>query len=109
MRESYKLNSIEQCEVKESINQLLIEYENISRDCSNPEERNLYDIVLTHLNKYKHYLFSSGVGDKKDCTTNGIETHWRTGKRMRRQTHGRKNLTRDFQALPEEPIATKSR
>jgi len=35
-------------------------------------------------------------------TTNGIEFHWSGGKRIRRQTHGRTKLTRDFNALPSE-------
>ena len=75
-------------------------------DCSNTEERNLYKIVLTHIQKYKPYLFPANIETGAESriirTTNGIESYWSSGKRLRRQTHGRMKLTRDFCALPAE-------
>jgi hypothetical protein len=63
----------------------------------------LAETVLTHLDKYWSYLVpEQGVGSSWPRTTNQLESAWSTGKRHRRQCHGRSKLTRDFQSLPAE-------
>ncbi len=58
--------------------------------------------MVTHLDKYWQRLLPPPAHPDSVRTTNELEGTWRTSKRKRRQTHGRKNLTRDFEALPEE-------
>ena len=106
MHDSYELSSSAQKEVKNALEILREEFYEEDINCDNPKEHRLYEIVLTHLDKYAPHLLASDEPNTTDGflarTTNSIETHWSSGKRMRRQTHGRKKLTRDFQALPAE-------
>jgi len=107
MHEAYELNSEEQNDVSESLDELRKQFEVESIcNCSNPNELKLYDIVQVHLKKYEPYLFpvkTNGTEEDRIVrTTNGLESHWSEGKRARRQTHGRSKLTRDFHALPSE-------
>ena len=106
MHELYELQSDEQNEVSESLEELKKQFDESQRDCSNPKEIKLYDIVKVHLEKYEPYLFPAKANATEKYqivrTTNGIESHWSQGKRARRQTHGRSKLTRDFHALPLE-------
>ncbi len=106
MHDSYELSSNAQKEVKNALEILRKEFYEEDIGCDNPKEHRLYEIVLTHIDKYAPHLFTSNELRTTDGilvrTTNTIETHWSSGKRMRRQTHGRKKLTRDFQALPAE-------
>jgi len=106
MHELYELQSDEQNEVSESLEEIKKQFDESKRDCSNPKEIKLYDIVKVHLEKYEPYLFPAKANGAEKYqivrTTNGIESHWSQGKRVRRQTHGRSKLTRDFHALPLE-------
>jgi hypothetical protein len=106
MRDSYELSSKGKKDVRESLNDLMEQFEKSGRNCSNSEELDLYDIALSHVGKYKQYLFrgdeEKNAGDAFVRTTNAIESHWGSGKRLRRQTHGRMKLVRDFFALPAE-------
>ncbi len=106
MRGSYELSSKCKKDVRESLNDLTEQFEKSGRNCSNSEELALYNIALSHVGKYKQYLFrgddEKNGGDAFVRTTNAIESHWGSGKRLRRQTHGRMKLTRDFFALPAE-------
>jgi len=106
MHELYELQSDEQNEVCESLEALKKQFDEIKRDCSNPKEIKLYDIVKVHLEKYEPYLFPAKANGTEKYqivrTTNGLESHWSQGKRARHQTHGRSKLTRDFYALPIE-------
>ena len=106
MHELYELQSDEQDDVSESLDELEKQFDESKRDCSNPKELKLYDIVKVHLEKYKPYLFPVRTNGTEKYhivrTTNGLESHWSEGKRTRRQTHGRSKLTRDFHALPLE-------
>jgi len=106
MHELYELQSDEQNEVSESLEELKKQFDESKRDCSNPKQIKLYDIVKVHLEKYEPYLFPAKANGTEKYqivrTTNGIESHWSQGKRARRQTHGRSKLTRDFHALPLE-------
>ena len=106
MHESYELHSDEQNDVNESLDELREQFDEGIRNCSNPNELKLYDIVQVHLEKYEPYLFPVKTNGTEKYqivrTTNGLESHWSKGKRTRRQTHGRSKLTRDFHALPSE-------
>ena len=104
MHELYELGPEEKNEVVTSINKLRKQCMEEKRDCTNTNELKLYTIVETHFKKYEPYLFPKITMEKGKVvrTTNGIESHWGEGKRIRRQTHGRKHLTRDFNALPAE-------
>jgi len=106
MHELYELQPDEQNVVSESLEELKKQYDESKRDCSNPKELKLYDIVKVHLEKYEPYLFPVKTNRTEKYpivrTTNGLESHWGVGKRARRQIHGRSKLTRDFHALPLE-------
>jgi len=106
MHELYELESDEQNELSESLEEVKKQFDESKRDCSNAKEIKLYDIVKVHLEKYEPYLFPAKENGTEKYqivrTTNGIESHWSEGKRARRQTHGRSKLTRDFHALPVE-------
>ena len=102
----YKLQPGEQSQLKDALHELQIEFDKESQNTTNPKEKKFYETALNYINKYGPYLASpipsSNTGEMLERTTNGIETHWNLTKRIRRQTHGRKKLTRDFYALPEE-------
>jgi hypothetical protein len=106
MHESYDLHPHEQKNARESLKDLQKQFDEESQACTNAKEQDFYSITLTHLNKYAPYLFpvqvSQGQKEIFVRTTNGIEKEWGARKRIRRQTHGRRKLTRDFHALPEE-------
>lgn len=106
MHDPYELHPHEQKDAKESLLELRNQFDEKSRTCSNHQEQKFYDITATHLDKYAPYLFPCQDSQKAEKmlvrTTNGIETEWGARKRIRRQTHGRRKLTRDFHALPEE-------
>lgn len=106
MHDLYELSSDSQEEVKNALGTLRNEFyeENIKYD--DPKEYKLYETALAHIDKYGARLLPSDEFSSREeilvRTTNGIESDWSSGKRIRRQTHGRKKLTRDFQALPAE-------
>lgn len=106
MHESYELHPHEQKDAQESLNDLRKQFDVESRACTDPKEQDFYDITLTHLDKYAPYLFPAQASQGQEeifvRTTNDIEKEWGTRKRIRRKTHGRRKLTRDFNALPEE-------
>ncbi len=106
MHEMYALYPDEQDELIQSIVDLRKQFEQSKLNCSDPHEIKLYHIAQVHFDKYEPYLFpvnkNGTVKDNFVRTTNGIETHWSGAKRIRRQTHGRSKLTRDFKALPAE-------
>lgn len=102
----YKLQHAEQNQLKDALHELRIEFDKEKQNITNPKEKNFYETALKYIDKYGPYLASatplSNTGEMLERTTNGIEMHWNLSKRIRRQTHGRKKLTRDFYALPEE-------
>jgi len=106
MHELYELSPDEYDDVSSSLDELRKQFAENIRSCSDSKELKLYDIVEIHLKKHGPYLFpgkTNGAVQKNNVrTTNGIEFHWSGGKRLRRQTHGRTKLTRDFNALPPE-------
>ncbi len=108
MAEGYELQSDEQQLVNQSIRELRQESDEKMSACTNSQERQLHQIVNTHLGKHGPYLLplSSHQLDlgRAVRTTGDLEKHWWDRKRIRRQTNGRKKLTRDFNALPAEFI-----
>ena len=106
MHELYELSFDEHNDVSKSLDDLRKQFNESIRSCSDSNELKLYEIVEVHLKKYGPYLFpgkpNGAVENNNVRTTNGIEFHWSGGKRIRRQTHGRTKLTRDFNALPSE-------
>jgi len=106
MAEGYELEPYEQQLIEQSLRQLREQFGEEMRTSTNAEERDLYDIANTHLDRYGPFLLPVGLHQPEhDCTvrtTSNLERHWWDAKRVRRQTNGRKKLTRDFNALPAE-------
>ena len=106
MHDLYELSSDSKEEVKKSLKTLRNEFYEENMKCDDPKEYKLYETALAHIDKYAARLLPSDEFAITDGilirTTNAIESDWSSGKRIRRQTHGRKKLTRDFQALPAE-------
>lgn len=65
-------------------------------------ERDVCHTILTHIDKYSSQLVPSIGAEDGTRTTNHLEGHWSASKRVCRQTQGRRNLARTFQALPSE-------
>jgi len=101
MRESYSLTAAAQREVHASLQCLREDCRHQSLQHDDPRQRKLAAIVCTHLDRYWSYL-PDGKSAGCERTTNGLESFWGRTKRARRRAHGRRKLTRDFQALPEE-------
>ena len=106
MSEAYELSPGEQRQIHESIHELNNAFQKDIVICSDPKQRKLLEIAKIHLERYAPYLLPNGSNGSRQeprvRTTNDLETHWRSGKRVRRQTNGRRKLTRDFNALPAE-------
>ncbi len=101
LRDPYRLTATEQRTMFSSLQELRDECRRRSTEDDDPQQRQLCDIVCTHLDRYWDHL-PTGTEHYDERTNNGIETHWRKGKRTRRCVHGRGKLTQDFQALPQE-------
>jgi len=107
MRQTYDLYIEQPQAINQSLTQLRKEFAEESLANSNDEEQQqLYEIAICHLDKYAPYLLpasAAGYGEGPITRTTGsLELHWWDRKRVRRQTNGRRNLTRDFNALPPE-------
>jgi hypothetical protein len=101
----YKLQPDEQRELDDTLHELQTEFNKESINSTDPQEKNFYKTALNYIDKYKPYLaitYPNNTVHSLERTTNGIERHWNLAKRIRRQSHGRKKLTRDFYAMPEE-------
>jgi hypothetical protein len=94
----YPLSESEQKEVLSALAQLRAQAQTRSQQNPDQIERWFYAIVSQHLEAYWPYW--EGVSGER--TPNALEAHWNQVKRQRRQSHGRKKLTRDFGALPAE-------
>lgn len=103
LRDSYRLTASEQRRMISSLQDLREECRQRSLDEADPLQQRLNTTVSTHLDRYWEYL-PSGEESFPERTTNRLERHWGESKRARRRTHGRRKLTRDFQALPEESM-----
>lgn len=104
LRQPQELPACEQPKLKTALTELRSQLRWESQDPDDPD-RLLAHIVLTHLDKYWSHLVPDRPpveGEAWERTNNPLESQWGALKRVRRQTHGRSKLTRDFQALPEE-------
>lgn len=104
LRDSYRLTASEQRTMISSLQDLREECRQRSLDEADPLLRRLNATVCAHLDRYWENL-PSGEECFRERTTNRLERHWGQSKRIRRRSHGRRKLTRDFQALPEETLA----
>jgi hypothetical protein len=104
LRQPQELPACEQSELKTALTELRSQLRGGSQDEDDPD-RPLAQLVLTHVDKYWSHLVPDRPlveGEAWERTNNRLESRWGGLKRVRRQTHGRSKLTRDFQALPEE-------
>ena len=99
LHDPYLLEAEESKMMQQSLEALCEECRGKAQDVADPQAAKQCRIVLDHLERYAPMLFSA---DSWQRTTNLMESHWRTSKRLARQRHGRKNLTRDFDCLPPE-------
>lgn len=97
----YHLTELEQRTMISSLHDLREDCRRRSSEEVDPQQRTLHATVYAHLDRYRQ-SFPTGEEGCRERTTNGLESYWRQTKRVRRRTHGRRKLTRDFQALPEE-------
>lgn len=106
LRQLHELPGDEQPEIKTALDRLRQELKLQSEDeCD--VDRGLAEIVLEHLDKYWAHLMPDTPPADGACwkrTTNQLERHWGSLKRVRRRGHGRGKLVRDFVSLPEEYI-----
>lgn len=104
LRELHELPSGEQPEIKTALDRLRQELRRQSEDESDVDGE-FAEIVLEHLDKYWAHLMPDTPPAAGACwkrTTNQLERHWGSLKRVRRRGHGRGKLVRDFVSLPEE-------
>jgi hypothetical protein len=70
-------------------------------------EKQLYEIVLSHLERYEGKLLYEGteeLNEQSDRTTNALERTWRENKRRCRGRHGRAQVKKDMQVMPAEAM-----
>lgn len=104
LREPHALPTSQQQEMRLALQELREELQQRSTEDTGQDVA-LARVVLTHLDKYWSHLIPenpSSTTARWERTTNKLESGWRDLKRVRRQTHGRGKLTRDFNALPAE-------
>ena len=106
MRHAPQLLGGQAQEVREALTDLRQECRETRDDNPEGERGKLCDIVVTHLDRYEARLFVLQGADPsrrdRERTTAKLESHWGHGKRVLRRSHGRKKLTLEFQALPQE-------
>jgi hypothetical protein len=106
MADGYVLEPDQQQSVARSLAELREECAQAVSASANDDEAELYQTVNTHLDRHAARLLPTRPGQPDAAcavrTTVKIEQHWWRGKRGRRQTNGRRKLTRDFTALPAE-------
>jgi hypothetical protein len=106
MSDTYPLGQQEQQEVKRDLKGLCGKWREESGRCGR-EEREMYEIVLTHVERYEGKLFYDGLeklNEEGDRTTNELEREWRKAKRRCRGRHGRAELKKDMQVMPAEAL-----
>jgi len=106
MRYAYRLAPDEHGKVAQALSEL---YEECRENCeSHPDSelRELCEILVTHVDRYRPRMSAAREADgprrPSERTTTKLESHWGQAKQRRRKAHGRKKLTLDFQALPQE-------
>ncbi len=106
LSDSYPLNEREQAEVKTDLKSLCEKWcGEMAR--SGKEEKLMYEIVVSHVERYQGKLFYAGsekLNEEGDRTTNELERQWRQAKRRCRLRHGRAGVKKDLQVLPAEAL-----
>ncbi len=106
MAEGYALEPHQHQIIGTSLIELRKEFENALSAGSPDKQVRLYQVANAHLDKYGSRLVDSQQRHGEPIcaarTTTDLERYWWNSKRVRRQTNGRKKLTRDFTALPAE-------
>ena len=106
LHDAYHLDGEALWEAKQALAALHEECRLVSEQAQEAGDRRRYRIVCEHLDRYGEALFPVVEGAAAQGatvrTTNDLESDWGRSKRRRRQTHGRKQLVRDFEALPAE-------
>jgi len=106
LRNAYVLDGEALWQAKQALAGLHQECRLGMEQASDAGEQKRCRIVCEHLGRYREVLFPTFERDagQGPCprTTNALESEWGRSKQRRRQIHGRKLLTRDFQTLPEE-------
>jgi hypothetical protein len=106
LSESYPLRPEEQEEVKRDLKTLCQTWREQQQQ-SAPREKQLYEIVLSHVERYEGKLFYGGaakLNEEEDRTTNELERSWRKVKRRCRRHHGNAELKKAMAVLPAEAL-----
>jgi hypothetical protein len=106
LSESYSLGVGEQQDVRREVKELCQKWLKEREGCP-AREKQLYEIGLSHLQRYEGKLFYEGVeqlNEQSDRTTNGLERTWRQNKRKCRTRHGRSAVRKDMEVMPAEAM-----
>jgi hypothetical protein len=106
MSEAYEMSADEQREVSSAVKGLAEKWRQEMPRCAT-REKQLYEIVLSHLERYEGKLLYEGaeeLNEQSDRTTNALERTWRENKRRCRGRHGRAQVKKDMQAMPAEAM-----
>jgi hypothetical protein len=106
MSDGYPLGQKEQGEVKRDLKGLCDKWRG-ERERGERQDKQLYEIVLDHVERYEGKLFYEGtekLNEEGDRTTNELERNWRKVKRRCRSRHGRAEVKKDMQVLPAEAL-----
>jgi hypothetical protein len=106
LSDRYPLSQQEQREVTQDLKGLCQEWRQ-AKDSSAEAEKQLYEIVLGHVERYEDKLCYGGsqrLNEEGDRTTNELERHWRKVKRRCRRHHGNAELKKEMQVLPADAL-----
>jgi len=106
MSEAYEMGADEQRDVKREVKDLCEKWRHEMESCE-PHEKQLYEIVLAHVERYEGKLLYEGaekLNERSDRTTNDLERTWRENKRRCRGRHGRAQVKKDMQVMPAETM-----
>jgi hypothetical protein len=102
LHDPYLLESGQEKEILLSLLELRAEFNQRARSGLDSHETKLYETALRHLDTYMPLLHKESDAAPGIRTTNGLEGGWGKGKQALRKVHGRRRLTRDFDAMPAQ-------
>jgi hypothetical protein len=106
MSEAYEMSAGEQRDVNREVKGLCEKWRQETQRCGT-RKKQLYEVVLSHLERYEGKLFYAGaeeLNEQSDRTTNDLERTWRENKRRCRRRHGRAQVKKDMQGMPAEAM-----
>jgi hypothetical protein len=106
MSESYPLRQEEQGEVQRDLRRLCQIWRE-QKEQSAAQEKQLYEVVLSHVERYEGKLFYEGtakLNEEGDRTTNELERFWRKEKRRCRRRRGNSELKKQMTVLPADAL-----